>query len=46
MKSLKRAKKLAEKANADIEFVEANVYDAREAISGNFDLVYTSLGVL
>ncbi|MGT2924732.1 class I SAM-dependent methyltransferase [Streptococcus caviae] len=44
--SLKRAKELAEKAKADIEFIEANVYDAREAIEGDFDLVYTSLGVL
>ena len=44
--SLKRAKELAEKANANIEFIEANVYDARSAIEGDFDLVYTSLGVL
>lgn len=44
--SLRRARSLAERADADIEFVEANVYDAREAVSGDFDLVYTSLGVL
>ena len=34
------------RAGADIEFVHATVYDAREAVSGTFDLVYTSIGVL
>src|SRR5699024_9100412 len=44
--SLRRARLLAERAGAAIEYVEANVYDAREAVEGAFDLVYTSLGVL
>ena len=44
--SLRRARRLAERAGAAIEYVEANVYDAREAVEGSFDLVYTSLGVL
>ena len=44
--SLRRARTIAERAGAAIEFVEANVYDAREAVEGSFDLVYTSLGVL
>ena len=46
--SLEGARRLAECCGlADrIELVEANVYDARSAIEGSFDLVYTSLGVL
>ncbi|MBE6483165.1 MAG: class I SAM-dependent methyltransferase [Actinomycetaceae bacterium] len=44
--SLRRARSIAERAGADIEFVEANIYDARRALTGDFDLVYTSLGVL
>lgn len=44
--SLARARAIAARAGAGIEFVEANVYDAREAVEGDFDLVYTSLGVL
>ena len=44
--SLARARDVAERAGAGIELVEANVYDAREAVEGDFDLVYTSLGVL
>ncbi len=44
--SLRRARAIAARAGADIEYVEANVYDARDAVSGDFDLVYTSIGVL
>ncbi|SDM57764.1 class I SAM-dependent methyltransferase [Actinomyces ruminicola] len=44
--SLRRARSIAGRAGADIEFVQANVYDARRALAGDFDLVYTSLGVL
>ena len=33
-------------AGARIELVESNVYAAREAVTGDFDLVYTTLGVL
>ena len=44
--SLAHARSIAQRAGADIEFVHANVYDAREAVSGTFDLVYTSIGVL
>lgn len=40
------ARSIAERAGADMEFVHANVYDAREAVSGDFDLVHTSIGVL
>lgn len=45
-RSLTRARALAEAAGADIEFVESNVYDARTAVAGEVDLVYTTLGVL
>ncbi|MDO5080382.1 methyltransferase domain-containing protein [Buchananella hordeovulneris] len=44
--SLVHARRLAARAAVDIEFVQANVYDARAAVTGDFDLVYTSLGVL
>lgn len=44
--SLQRARDIAARAGAEIELVEANVYDARAAVSGDFDLVYTSIGVL
>lgn len=44
--SLARARSLADRAGADIEFVESNVYDARSAVVGEVDLVYTTLGVL
>lgn len=44
--SLAHARAIADKAGADVEYVHANVYDARQAVSGDFDLVYTSIGVL
>ena len=44
--SLRRARSLTARAGADVELVEANVYDARTAVEGSFDLVYTTLGVL
>lgn len=44
--SIRRACAIAAEAGAEIEYVEANVYDAREAVTGEFDLVYSSLGVL
>lgn len=44
--SIRRARAIAADCNANIEYVEANVYDARESVAGQFDLVYTSLGVL
>lgn len=44
--SLHRARSLADRAGVQVEFIEANVYDAREAVSGDVDLVFTSLGVL
>jgi SAM-dependent methyltransferase len=44
--SLARAREIADRTGADLELVEANVYDARDEVEGDFDLVYTSLGVL
>lgn len=44
--SLEHARALATQAGAYIEFVQSNVYDARQNLTGTFDLVYTSLGVL
>lgn len=44
--SLRRAREIASACNADVEYVASNVYDARETVQGDFDLVYTSLGVL
>lgn len=44
--SLAYARDLAAQARVTIEYVHSNVYDARKAVEGDFDLVYTSLGVL
>lgn len=44
--SIRRARTVAERCGADIEFIAANVYDARQVVTGDFDLVYTSIGVL
>jgi len=44
--SVRRARAIAARCGADLELVEANVYDARTAVDGDFDLVYTSIGVL
>ncbi len=41
-----RARRISQECSSNAEFVQANVYDAREALSGDFDLVYTSVGVL
>lgn len=44
--SIARARRIAEAGGVRVEYVESNVYDAREAVEGEFDLVFTSLGVL
>lgn len=45
--SLEQARLLATKAGADVEFVEAQVYDAVPVLGrGAFDLVYTGVGAL
>ena len=41
------ARKLAERIGVtDASFVQSNLYDAREALSGRFDIVYTGIGAL
>jgi SAM-dependent methyltransferase len=45
--SIAEARRLAERAGADIRFVVSDVYDAPEALGRErFDLVYTGIGVL
>ena len=45
--SLAQARALAVRAHADVEFVEAEVYDAPKVVEqGAFDLVYTGIGAL
>ena len=44
--AIKLAKQLTEQANLKAEFVQANIYDLPEVLSGEFDIVYTSVGVL
>ena len=44
--SLGHAREIAKAASVDVDYIHANVYDARAAVHGDFDLVYTSLGVL
>jgi SAM-dependent methyltransferase len=44
--SLANARRIAGRCDAEVEFVQADVYDARQAVSGDFDLVYTGVGAL
>ena len=45
--SVTQARLLAERAGADVEYVEADVYSAPEALGArSFDLVYTGIGAL
>lgn len=45
--AVEAARKLAAELRLDAEFVEANVYDAGDALGGRtFDVVYTGLGAL
>jgi SAM-dependent methyltransferase len=45
--SLAQARGLAARAHADVEFVEADLYDAPKVLDrGAFDLVYTGIGAL
>ncbi|SCL36669.1 Methyltransferase domain-containing protein [Micromonospora nigra] len=45
--SLEQARDLAARTGADVDFVEADVYDAPQALGGErFDLVYTGIGAL
>ncbi|MGH8891016.1 MAG: class I SAM-dependent methyltransferase [Acidothermaceae bacterium] len=45
--SIAEARALAKRANADVDFVESNVYDAVNALGAEqFDLVFTGIGAL
>ena len=45
--SLAEARRLSERANTPVEFVEANVYDALDVLEReSFDLVFTGIGAL
>jgi SAM-dependent methyltransferase len=45
--SLAQARSLATKVNAEVDFVESDVYDAPDVLEqGGFDLVYTGVGAL
>jgi SAM-dependent methyltransferase len=44
--SLDEARRIAAAAGADVRFVQSDVYDARAALDGDFDLVYTGVGAL
>ena len=45
--SLEQARSIAQRAGADIQYVESEVYTASEALkSATFDLVYTGVGAL
>jgi len=44
--AIREARQLAEQANVQVQFVEANVYDAREHLDGEFDRVYTTWGTI
>ena len=45
-KAIALARRLAAEAGIDARFVESNVYDLPAALSGRFDIVFTSYGVL
>jgi len=45
--AIQEARKLAERIGiSDATFVHSNLYDAREVLSGQFDVVYTGIGAL
>ena len=44
--SLKQARRLATLAGAEIDYVQSDVYAARDVLDGEFDLVFTGIGAL
>jgi 2-polyprenyl-3-methyl-5-hydroxy-6-metoxy-1,4-benzoquinol methylase/uncharacterized protein (DUF1330 family) len=44
--ALRAAATLADRAGVDATWVETDVLDARSAVSGDFDVVYTSIGTI
>ncbi|MFW6174383.1 MAG: class I SAM-dependent methyltransferase [Chloroflexota bacterium] len=44
--AIRTARRLAEKAGLEAQFVASNIYDLDSRFDGRFDIVFTSLGVL
>lgn len=44
--AIEQARSLAREVGVEARFVQANVYDAAEAVGGQFDVVYTGIGAL
>jgi 2-polyprenyl-3-methyl-5-hydroxy-6-metoxy-1,4-benzoquinol methylase len=44
--AISEARKLNEQLNLDAEFICCNVYDLKDYLSGEFDIVFTSYGVI
>jgi len=44
--AIRIARDLARDCGSSCTFAEANVYDARDALEGDFDIVYTSVGTI
>jgi 2-polyprenyl-3-methyl-5-hydroxy-6-metoxy-1,4-benzoquinol methylase len=45
-KSIEIANKLNREIGTDVEFISSNIFDLKNKLSGKFDIVYTSKGVL
>lgn len=43
---IKKAKQLNEELNLDAKFIESNLYDVSNKVDGEFDIVFTSYGVI
>ena len=44
--AIAEARRLTRRCGLQAEFIEANVYDARSALSGEFDIAYTTWGTI
>ncbi|WP_243225716.1 bifunctional 2-polyprenyl-6-hydroxyphenol methylase/3-demethylubiquinol 3-O-methyltransferase UbiG [Microbacterium sp. CIAB417] len=44
--ALETAARFAERSGADVTWIESDVLDARAAVPGDFDVVYTSIGTI
>ena len=44
--AIELARELAKKAGTDTEFICCNIYDLRDTLEGEYDVVFTSIGVL
>lgn len=44
--AIAEARKLAQQTRTHVQFIEGNVYDARDLLEGEFDMVYTTWGTI